>query len=293
MIPIDIAGTAPPGRARAAVTVRGSATLLFARRGARTVLLHSRLAAPMAIVRPFALPDGRLVVQLVTIGPGLCAGDAIAVEAIAEDGAEVLLTTTAATRVMTMNPGWHAEQHVRLRAGRGASLEYYPALTIPFPGSELRQTLTIEAAPTARIGVVETWALGRAARGEYLRFRSLSSRTSLAIDGAVVYADALQLEPALDDIANAGVLDGRRYLAAGFFYGVGPLADAQPTAGLEPAGSARPVVEVALAQSRPGLAYLRAVADDGPALDAAVQGSIERVARAWDRPAARLDRFRC
>ena len=293
MTPIDRAGAVRSGRASEAVRIRGSATLLFARRGTRTVLLHSRLAAPMAIVRPFPLPDGRLVVQLVTLGPGLCGGDTIAVDAIAEEGAEVLLTTTAATRVMTMNPGCRAEQHIRLRAGPGASLEYYPAVTIPFPGSELLQTLAIDAAPTARIGVVETWALGRAARGEYLRFRSLSSRTSLAIDGSVVYADALQLEPALDDVANAGVLDGRRYLAAGFFYGVGPVADAQLTAEAGPAGSGPPVVEVAFAESRPGLAYLRAMADDAPALDAAVQGSLERVARAWERPVARLDRFRC
>jgi hypothetical protein len=60
----------------------------------------------------------------------------------------------------------------------------------------------------------------------------------------------------------------------------------------EPA-STPPDVDVALALSRPGLAYLRALASDAPALDACVQSSIERIALAWGRPAARLDRFQC
>jgi urease accessory protein len=271
--------------ATGAAAVHGCASLRFGRRAGRTQLVHSRIEAPLAVIRPFALPGGRLAVQLVTLGPGLCGGDIADVDVIAEDGAEVILTTTAATRVMSMEPGRRAEQRVRLHAGPGASLEYYPAITIPFPASELSQTVTIDAHATARIGVVEAWALGRTARTEYLQFRSLTSRTTLTVDGALTYADALRLEPALDDLANAGVLDGRRYLAAGFFYGV----NAFPDAGAPAAGD----VECALAESRPGLAYLRVLAGDAPALDRTVQQSLERVARAWGHPPARLDRFRC
>jgi urease accessory protein UreH len=244
----------------------------------------------MAVVRPFELPDGRLVVQLLTVGPGLCAGDTIRVDVTVEDGAAIVLTTAAATRVMSMNAGEGAEQHVRLRAGPAASVEYYPALAIPFPGSALTQTLTIEADATARVGVVESWALGRSSRDEYLQFRSLSSRTSLTMSGTLVYADALQLEPAIADVANAGVLDGRRYLAAGVFSAID--ADARLHAE-EPDSMPPPDVDVILAPSRRGLAYLRVLANDAPALDTAVRWSLERVARAWRRPAVRLDRFRC
>jgi urease accessory protein len=272
-------------RAHPPAGVRGSASLSFARRAGRTVMRHSRVEAPLAVIRPFDLPGGRLAVQLVTLGPGLCGGDSIALDISVEDGAEIVLTTTAATRVMTMEPGQHAEQRIRFRAGPGASLEYYPALTIPFPGSALSQSVTIDADPTARIGVIETWALGRAARGEYLRFRSLISHTSLSVAGTLVYADALWLEPGRDDVANAGVLDGRRYLAAGCFHGVTSIAPTESAAGCDSA-------DVALAQSRPGVAYLRALADDAPALDAAVRGSLERVGKAWGRAPAQLDRFR-
>jgi urease accessory protein len=240
----------------------------------------------MTVIRPFELPDGRLVVQLITLGPGLCGGDAIRVDITAEDGARVVVTTTAATRVMTMEQGRHAEQDVRLRVGQGASIEYYPAVTIPFPDSAFVQTVQVTAEPTARVAVIESWALGRTARDEYLQFRSLSSRTTLCIDGVLTYADAMHLEPGVSDAANAGVLAGRRYVAAGFWHGATLSADADPP----------PVADgvlVALAQSTPDLVYLRALGDEGPALDAVLRRSVERVAGAWGLPAVHMDRFRC
>jgi urease accessory protein len=268
------------------VGLRGCADLVFARRGSRTVLAHSRLDAPMTVIRPFDLPDGRLVLQLITLGPGLCGGDALHLDVAVEDGARVVVTTTAATRVMTMERGQHAEHHVALRAGRQATLEYYPAVTIPFPGSALVQTVTVTAAATSRVAVIESWALGRSARGEYLRFRLLSSRTTLAVDGALAYADALQLEPGAGDVANAGVLAGRRYVAAGFWHGAAVAAGAvaEPIAGR---------TLVAFAQSTPALAYLRALGDEAPEMDAVLRRSVDRVAQAWEMPGVHMDRFRC
>lgn len=241
----------------------------------------------MTVVRPFELSDGGLVVQLITLGPGLCGGDAVRISVAAEDGARVIVTTTSATKVLTMADGRHAEQHVLLHAGDGASLEYYPAVTIPFPGSSLKQTVTVTAAPTARVGVTECWAFGRVARGEYLAFRSIASRTALALDGRLLYADALDLDPAVNDVASAGVLSNRRYLAAGFWLGVGKVGE------LPVSPEAAAATEVAFGQTAPGLAYLRALGDDGPAMDAVVRRSVELASRAWGVAPVRLDRFRC
>ena len=266
--------------------VRGSARLTFARRGSRTVLAGSQVAAPMSVIRPFELPDGRLVVQLITLGPGLCGGDVMHIEVTVGDGAHAIVTTTAATRVMTMEPGQQAEQQVVLTAGNGSSLEYYPAVTLPFPDSALAQTIRVTAAPTARVAAIESWAMGRAARDEYLQFRSLSSRTTLHVEGVPIYADGMELEPGVTDVATAGVLAGRRYVAAGFWYGV----TLPPEHGVPPAAGG---IMVALAQSLPGLVYVRALGDDGPEMDAALRRAVERVSAAWGFPAAHMDRFRC
>lgn len=245
----------------------------------------------MTVIRPFELPDGRLVVQLITLGPGLCGGDVVRIAVTAEEGARVIVTTTSATKVLSMADDRHAEQHVVLQAGDNTSLEYYPSLTIPFPGAALRQTVIVSARATARVGVTECWALGRVARGEYLDFRSLASRTTLAIDGRLVYADALDLEPAVNDVAGAGVLSNRRYLAAGFWLGVDGIST-------DPASDAftrriEDTTDVAFGQSAPGRAYFRALGDDGPAMDAAVQRSVELASLAWGVAPVRLDRFRC
>ena len=59
--------------------------------------------------------------------------------------------------------------------------------------------------------------MGRRSRGEQLRFRRLSSRTTVAIDNALVYADAIELVPETTDVAAAGVLEQYGYVASGFW----------------------------------------------------------------------------
>ena len=198
----------------------GGAALTFAARRGRTVLIDSHVRAPVALVRPFPLADGGQLVQLITIGPGLCGGDRLQIQIVVETGARVVLTTPAATRVLSMDAGQHAEQRVELVVAAGATLEYYPAITIPFPDSAFVQTITVKARDGARVGVLETWALGRTARTEYLEFRSLSSRATLEVAGELLYADATELDPGRDRLAGAAVLARQRYLASGFWFGV-------------------------------------------------------------------------
>lgn len=272
-------------RSAPAPGVRGSAALAFERRGDRTVLARSRLEAPMAIVRPFGLPDGGLLIQLLSLGPGLCGGDRLQVDISAGPETRVVVTTTAATRILSMDPERRAEQQVVLRAGAGAALEYYPCLTIPYPDSAMTQTIAVEADETSRLGVVECWALGRSARGEYLRFRALSSRTTLEVGGVLRYADAIHFEPAAAGLAGAGILAGRRYLAAGVWNAV--TLDGHDC--WDPGDGTL----VALAQSTPGVAYLRALAPDTAGIDAVVRRSIERVAAGWRLAGVPLQRFHC
>lgn len=263
----------------------GCAELVFARRDGRTILSHSRVTAPMTLVRPFPLPDGRQLVQLITLGPGFCGGDRVRVRLVAEPDAGVVVTTTAATRVLSMHAGALATQHVEIDAAAGATIEYYPAVTIPFPESAFAQTVDIRAAPRARVGLMETWALGRNARGEYLDFRSLSNRTTLRVDGELIYSDATELVPAAHSLKGAGVLGGRRYLATGVWFGVN-LADTSHDVTDDD-------LMMAFGPSRPDVAFLRALGSDAPALDARLRQVTDRIAAAWGSAAVPLDRFRC
>jgi urease accessory protein len=267
-------------------TLNGECELRFAVRDGRTVLAYSRVRAPMMLVRPFPLEDGGQLVQLITLGPGLCGGDRIALEITVEPRARAVITTPAASRLLSMDAGRQAEQSVHLTVEAGGTLEYYPAVTIPFPDSAFRQQILVEAASDARVGLLETWALGRTSRAEYLRFRELSSRTALHVGGATVYADATELCPARDRLDGAAVLAGRRYLASGVWFGA--TLDEAPAPPVDNAD-----LLFVLAQSRPGIACLRALGSDAPALEAALRRATDRIAAAWQHPPVTLDRFRC
>ena len=85
---------------------------------------------------------------------------------------------------------------------------------------------------------------------------------------------------------TAGVLAGRKYLAAGVWYGVTLPSAPHPAVD-------RLDLAALLAQSRPDVAYLRAIGSDAPALDAALRAATDRIAVGWDTLPVHLDRFRC
>jgi urease accessory protein UreH len=296
-----MSGVAAPD---AACGLRGGAQLTFCRRGSATMLSSARVDAPLALVRSFALADGRLVVPLITIGPGLCGGDLCTLDVRVEAGARVVITNTAATRVLGMPEGAEATQCVRLTAGPGAHLEYYPGLSIPFPDSAFVQEIDVSAASDSRVGLLETWALGRAARDEYLRFRHVRSRTTVRVDGTLIHGDATLLEPRASALAGAGVLDRRRYLVSGFWYGVtvasgrrgqtpeGRFQTGAPDAWDQTAAARLHASLVAFGQSTARQVFLRALGDDGRMVDGVVRDALMRVADAWKVPPLRLERFR-
>src|SRR5947208_2800230 len=80
----------------------------------------------VTLVRPFPLAGGAQLVQLITLGPGFCGGDRVDLRITAEPDAEVVVTTTAATRVLSMHDGACAGQHVTIVAAAGATVQYYP-----------------------------------------------------------------------------------------------------------------------------------------------------------------------
>jgi urease accessory protein len=263
--------------------VEGRLELVFARRGADTTLAHAHARAPLKIVRPFPLDGGRQLVQIITLGPGICAGDAYTIDVTVEAGASAVVITQSASRVHQMPDGERGTQRVRLRVAADGHLEYYPGLTIPFPGSELAQTIDVSLETGARFGLLECWAMGRIGRGEYLEFRSLSSRTEVTVDRVPAYADTLSLDTRAADLAGHGLLERHRYLASGYWYGAGVAASRGNGSG----------VLSALGESSPGHTYFRALAMDGPSLGHALSGALEQVYRSWDLQTVPVPRFAC
>ena len=277
-----------PSDARTALArspVRGLLELVFAPGHGGTVLAHAHVTAPLKVVRPFALGGGRSLVQILTLGPGLCAGDRCVIDVTVQPGARAVVIMQSAARLLGMAEGDVATQCVRLTVKAGGQLEYYPGLTIPFADSSFVQRVDAHVETGARLGILESWSTGRTGRGEHLRFRRISSRTTVAAGGVPAYADALELEPAAAHVSGTGVLENYHYVAAGFWYG----------AALEPGpcGCRPDGVLTAMGQSTPDQVYLRALAMDGYALGETLQAAVARVDAAWGFEPIPLRRFTC
>ncbi len=191
--------------------------VLLVRRGKTTVVADLESSGPLRVVRPFRVEDDRVLLQLVTVGPGLLAGDRYRLEIEVGEGAKAVVLHQSATKVHRMPAGQWAAQHVRITVEEAGELEYYPGLGIPYPDAELHQRTEVFLRSGARFGWFEVWATGRTARGEHLAFRAVLAETGIYAEGGPVYRDALVLVPERDPLYATGLLEGARYVASGFW----------------------------------------------------------------------------
>ncbi len=121
--------------------------------------------------------DGDGVATLLLLNPtgGILAGDRLDTEISLGPGSRVCLSTPSATRVYR-SPGPPAVQRITIDVARGATLEWMPDHLIPSPGARLRQATLITLAPDATLVYLDSWAVGRIARGERWGFDLLDSR---------------------------------------------------------------------------------------------------------------------
>ena len=262
--------------------IQGRLELVFTPDGERTSLTHARVVAPLKIVRPFALEDGRALVQMLTLGPGLCGGDCSAIDVTVEAGARAVLVAQSASRILGMSDGLAAAQTVRLTVRSGGQLEYYPGLTIPFPGSSFVQRVHVAAEAGARVGVLESWAMGRSGCGEYLQFRRVFSHTTFEVDGTPIYSDVVDLEPGSANLAGAGILDNHRYLASGYWYGATLAA---------PIARRADQLLLAAGHAAADQVYVRALANDGYGLRETLQAAIGAIHAGWRLHPIPIHRF--
>ncbi|GGU84915.1 urease accessory protein UreD [Streptomyces albospinus] len=89
-------------------------------------------------------------------------GDRLRIEATAGHGAALHISSATATLALKGATTEPATYDVALTAGEGAQLHWSPEPLISAAGSDLRQTLTVDLASTARLVLREEQALGRA-----------------------------------------------------------------------------------------------------------------------------------
>ena len=174
---------------------------------------------------------------LVNTAGGIACGDAFAVSARLDPGADLVLTTVAAEKVYRSDgPISHVRN--RLDLGTGARLAWLPQETILFDRARLKRSLEADLAADSSLLLVEIVAFGRAARGETLQDVLFEDVWRVRRAQKLVYADTVRLEgPVSTLLARSAIGGGAR--AMGTILDLSPGAEArieEARAGLDAAG---------------------------------------------------------
>ncbi|WP_406214223.1 urease accessory protein UreD [Streptomyces decoyicus] len=153
--------TAPAAQSVSAPGVQATARITAAFRGSTTTLPVLDGDGPFEIRR---LRSRGSEARVCVVG-AMCAplgGDRLRIEATAQQSAALHITSAAATLALPGPTPEHATYDVHLTVAEDAELHWLPKPLICAAGSNLRQTWTVDLAPTARLVLREEQVLGRA-----------------------------------------------------------------------------------------------------------------------------------
>lgn len=225
-----------------------------ARPGAKIGRLHQ--AGSLKALFP-ASRHGILNAVFLNTSGGVTGGDRFRIEAEAEAGAALMVTSQAAERLYRAQPDETGRMSIDLSVREGARLDWLPQETILFDGARVAREFRVDLAADARFLAVEPLVAGRLAMGEFVNSGTLSDSWRVSRAGKLTFADNFRLSGDIDaQLAKSGVAGGCRALASVIFAApgaeamLGPLREA-----LGPLGGASLVSE--------DLLFARILAEDG------------------------------
>ncbi|MEU7642976.1 MULTISPECIES: urease accessory protein UreD [unclassified Streptomyces] len=183
-------------------------------------------------------------------------GDRLRIEATADHGAALHISSATATLALKGATSEPATYDVHLTVGEGAQLHWSPQPLISAARSDLRQTLTVDLAATARLVLREEQALGRAGEPP----GHLATRLTVRRGGRTLLDQQAAYGPGAPGWDGPAVLS--RYRATGQLLLVDPAFAHNPVAPLlltAPSESGRAV----LAPLAGPAVLITAVAQDG------------------------------
>ena len=231
--------------------MNGRLAVGFDLRDGRTELVHLACQPPLQALR--AIRRGAAAELVVaTLGPGLMGGDRYEVTVEAGAGAQVVVTSQSANRVLPARGGAGVSVAVRLVVGAGAVLEWLPLPTILQAGARYRQDVRVELTEGARAVLMDVLVPGRLAMGERLAFEELDARLVVhGPGGELLVAERQWLRPRGDELCEDAVVGSLFVLGA------------PPTAGTELPNGAGWFTRVVTRTADEALRALRTAITDG------------------------------
>lgn len=163
----------------------------------RTRLKDVRQEGSFRMLFPRQSDKGIEAVSLNTAG-GITGGDRFTIDATAEAGSKLTLTTQAAERVYRAVGTQVGRFTTRLTVADGATLHWLPQETILFDGCALDRTLHVDLAPDAEFLMIEPLVFGRITSGETVQNGLLKDKIMVRRNGTPIYNDSVHLNGMID-----------------------------------------------------------------------------------------------
>ncbi|MGE0822209.1 MAG: urease accessory protein UreD [Candidatus Binatia bacterium] len=196
--------------------------------GGHTFLAEQFVTYPFFLTTPFTLdrcPASLVTVMLQSVSGGIYERDQLGLSFVAEENAQVHLTTQSATIVHAMAEKRDAQQQVSINAAAGSLVEYLPDPLVLFPGAKLRTSLQVVAAEEATVMIGETFVLHAPDNTSNSTFPSLYSELMVRHPtGRLLCVDRNTFPPRDGMVSSSGVLQHSK--AFGTFW---LLSSAVPT----------------------------------------------------------------
>src|SRR5450830_1284964 len=150
-------------------------------------LVERRHSGPLRVQKAL-YPEGGAVCHAIIVHPpgGVVGGDQLAVHASVGDGAHAFLTSPGAAKWYRAN-GHVSGQHIVLRAGSGAAIEWLPQESIFFDQACVRLRHEVELALDACYIGCDIICLGRSASGESFNSGSIAQHTQIRRGGKLLW----------------------------------------------------------------------------------------------------------
>lgn len=159
----------------------------FARDGETTRLVERSHFGPLRVQKPLYPEDSGICHAIVVHPPGgVVGGDQLDIHACIGARANAFITTPGAAKWYKAN-GRVSRQSVHLNAGDAASLEWLPQETIFFDAADVELDTAVELGSGAAYLGSEILCFGRTASGETFSSGRVAQRTSIRLDGKLVW----------------------------------------------------------------------------------------------------------
>lgn len=203
--------------------VNGRARIVFGQDGVRDLLQ----VAPARLMFPRARGGDFPLVVTVTTSGGLTGGDRLSLDIVLDPGATATIVPQAAEKLYrALADEAPTRIETRITLGAESRCEWLAQEAILFDNSRMRRTLNIDMAADARVLAMEMLVLGRGAMGERYTKGLIHDAWRVRRDGVLVWADALHIAGAFDDLGGAPFGMGDATALATLIY-AGPDAEAQ------------------------------------------------------------------